>query len=79
MLAGFQVLEKDALLQFTCILVCFLRATVEHTFLQPQLIHALEMAMQWLHGPGFHLRLAVILIPEVSDIEVFISRYLFSS
>jgi hypothetical protein len=75
----FQVIEKDFLLQYTCILVCFFRDMVEHTFQQPQHIHALEMAMQWLPGPGFHLRLAVIPIPELSKYKNFRIRYSFSS
>lgn len=56
---------------------------VEPTSLQPLLIHAQEMAMQWLHVLGFHSRFVLLLLAiEVSFLDLvtchlIVSLYLF--
>lgn len=55
----------------------YIRVTVEHTFLQPQHIHALVMAMPWLLVLGSHLRFLLLFsnfnFKMISHIASFLS------
>ena len=49
----------------------------EHISFQPLLIHALEMEMQWLHVPGFHLRFIYFFLVMDNFLSFFFFLVLF--
>lgn len=54
------------------LLLLFSRGMVEHTFLLLQLIHVLEMAMQWLHVLEYHFRFVCLFQANNDDLSSWV-------